>query len=82
MRKIQPVKKSLSSSMVFTFCSNKMKKLKRGHYHIVLETIAEAPYEKGDMRVIDQYARMVEEQMREQPAYWLWSHRRWKHARD
>jgi KDO2-lipid IV(A) lauroyltransferase len=60
----------------------KIKKLKRGHYNIVMETIAEAPYEKGDMRVIDQYARMVEEQMREQPAYWLWSHRRWKHAKE
>ncbi len=58
-----------------------IKKVKRGHYHVVLEVIAQAPYQKGDKSLIDKYAQMVESQMREQPAYWLWSHRRWKHAK-
>jgi len=59
----------------------KIKKTGRGRYHITMEVIAEPPYEKGDKTIIDKYAKMVERQIREQPAYYLWSHRRWKHSK-
>lgn len=35
-----------------------------------------APY-----RVTDEYYRLLEASIRRDPPYWLWSHKRWKHAR-
>jgi KDO2-lipid IV(A) lauroyltransferase len=58
-----------------------MKKLKRGYYEINFEKIAEPPYMKGDHTILDRYVEKIEQQIREKPAGWLWSHRRWKHKR-
>ena len=58
-----------------------MKKIKRGHYVINFDKIAEPPYFKNDHTVLDRYISKIEQQIREKPAGWLWSHRRWKHKR-
>lgn len=57
----------------------KMEKLKRGHYQITF-----LPYE-GDVASAPEFAitewqvRLLEQQIRQQPEYWLWSHKRWKY---
>jgi Kdo2-lipid IVA lauroyltransferase/acyltransferase len=57
-----------------------MRKIKRGHYEVEMKVLGEAPYEKGDKTLVDDFAKTLENQISKQPAYWLWSHRRWKHA--
>jgi Kdo2-lipid IVA lauroyltransferase/acyltransferase len=57
----------------------KMEKTKRGHYQITF-----IPYE-GDVATAPEFAitewqvRLLEQQIIEQPEYWLWSHKRWKY---
>ena len=50
----------------------------RGHYEVMLEAI-NAPGEVLDVATFTQrYAARVEALVREQPAEWAWTHRRWK----
>ncbi|WP_299583142.1 lysophospholipid acyltransferase family protein [uncultured Sunxiuqinia sp.] len=57
------------------------KKVGRGKYEIILtELIVEPRHEKPETILLT-YIDKMEEIIREQPAYWLWSHRRWKHQR-
>lgn len=58
-----------------------MKKIKQGHYEINFEKIAEPPYFKNDHTILERYIEKIEQQIRERPAGWLWSHRRWKHKK-
>lgn len=55
-----------------------IRKVKRGYYEATFVPLAEPPYVKDDEHVIDRYVQAAEEVIREYPAGWLWSHRRWK----
>lgn len=59
-----------------------MKRLRRGYYEIVFLPLAEPPYSSEGWEVVEKYAACVEKFIRENPADWLWSHRRWKHAKQ
>ncbi len=62
------------------WCS--VKKVKRGHYFIHFELIAENPREyteEGSLTCL--HASYLERDIKAQPESWLWSHRRWKHKR-
>lgn len=59
-----------------------MKRTRRGHYEVYLKDIAEPPYEKFSQDIVERYARELEAMIRAQPSAWLWSHRRWKFARE
>jgi KDO2-lipid IV(A) lauroyltransferase len=54
------------------------RKVKRGFYEVTLMPIAEPPYEKDSSAIIEKYAKAAELVIREYPAGWLWSHKRWK----
>lgn len=57
-----------------------MNKLKRGHYEVYFEKLS-AKAQKGsdNFSVIDTFSKRLEQNIRDNPPYWLWSHRRWKH---
>jgi Kdo2-lipid IVA lauroyltransferase/acyltransferase len=55
-----------------------VRKIKRGHYEGTFEKIAEPPFMKDDVTVVDNYVRALEDSIRKDPANWLWSHNRWK----
>jgi KDO2-lipid IV(A) lauroyltransferase len=57
------------------------KRIKRGHYEVRLEVIAEPPYEKNEQVIVERYARELEAMILSDPSAWLWSHRRWKFAK-
>lgn len=40
------------------------------------------PKEYPDYELTDMYARMLEEMIQREPAYWLWSHNRWKRTKE
>lgn len=58
-----------------------IRRLKRGYYELEIVQIAEPPYKKGEINVVNQYALMLEKSIREQPENWLWSHDRWKRSK-
>lgn len=54
-------------------------KLKRGHYRFEFEKLAEPPYDSLESHSItDEFCRRLEENIRNQPDLYLWSHKRWK----
>lgn len=57
-------------------------KVKRGHYEVKYELICEDPKEMEHGEIIAEGTRRLEKTIRNQSAYWLWSHKRWKHSRE
>ena len=51
---------------------------KIGHYKIVNHLITEHPTETEYGEITEAYVRHLEDTIRNNPPYWLWSHRRWK----
>lgn len=61
------------------FCN--MEKKQNHHYIITFEVLAENPIETAELEITKKYFNRLEEQIRHSPANYLWSHRRWKHAK-
>ncbi|MBT29891.1 MAG: hypothetical protein CMO01_09550 [Thalassobius sp.] len=55
---------------------------KRGYYEVEFKTLGEPPYEKDTTEILDRYITETENQIKENPSYWLWSHKRWKRKRE
>jgi KDO2-lipid IV(A) lauroyltransferase len=54
-------------------------KLKRGHYRFEYVKMAEPPYDDSEPHsVTDEFCRRLENNIRNQPDLYLWSHKRWK----
>ena len=60
----------------------KVIKEKLGRYRIDVEVICESPSELPDGAIMQRYTELLEETIKSNPPYWLWSHRRWKHNFD
>lgn len=56
-------------------------KVKRGHYEVQYKKITDHPKDYTDLELTQLFMSCLEEQIRKQPAYWLWSHKRWKHSK-
>jgi KDO2-lipid IV(A) lauroyltransferase len=57
-----------------------VKKLKRGYYETTFKTITLTPKEYDNYQITDLFLKLVEAQIHEAPEYYLWTHKRWKHA--
>ena len=68
--------RKLDAAVVFL----EMRKVKRGRYEVEARLICESPEGLGPYEITDRHVRILEDLIREEPAYWLWSHRRWKHS--
>ena len=71
------VAKSLDIPVVFV----DMIKVKRGYYTVDLILITDKPKETPDYYITDKYVELMEKSILRDPAYWLWTHKRWKHKR-
>jgi len=56
-----------------------VKVLKRGYYEVDCVPICLNPAETTDYEITELHTRYLEKIITEEPAYWLWSHKRWKH---
>lgn len=61
------------------FCN--MQKPRRGCYRVRVELITDRPRETPEDWITAQHVAALERCIRREPAYWLWSHRRWKKKR-
>jgi len=69
----------LSKKFDLAYVNYKTTRIKRGYYQIEFELISETPKEVKDYGLTDQYLKITEAHIRDQPEYYLWSHRRFKH---
>jgi Kdo2-lipid IVA lauroyltransferase/acyltransferase len=58
-----------------------LEKRERGCYGIVFEVVTDNPRQTAQGEITENMMRLLEKDIREEPQYWLWSHRRWKHKR-
>ncbi|MDB5007077.1 MAG: lauroyl acyltransferase [Mucilaginibacter sp.] len=52
--------------------------IKRGYYSATLVPLFENPKQTEPYEITNSHVKYLESMIREKPAYWLWSHRRWK----
>lgn len=57
-----------------------MKRVKRGYYEVTFEFLKNLPVAKEGHEVTELFIKRLEAAIKEQPANWLWSHKRWKHS--
>lgn len=57
----------------------KVEKVKRGHYIATFKTLAKNPEEFSNYKITELFVNEMEAQIRENPAYYFWTHKRWKH---
>lgn len=58
-----------------------VKKVKRGYYEIEIQELCENPMQMPEGGITLSYTLKLEELIRRQPEYWLWTHKRWKKKR-
>ena len=63
--------------MPIVYCA--VKKVGRGYYEVSFKTLAMNAKEYDDFEITDNFTKLVENQIREAPEYYLWTHKRWKH---
>ena len=71
------IAKKLNVPVVYVCIQRK----KRGVYEVNAETLIENPKESKEGEISELHTRRLEKDIINNPAYWLWSHRRWKHNR-
>ena len=71
------IARKLNQPVVFV----NMRKVKRGYYHAEFYDLCSDPQSLEPGELTRMHIQMLERFIREEPAYWLWSHRRWKHKR-
>lgn len=59
-----------------------VRRIKRGFYRVVLEKITDTPKESTKGAITYSFMKHLERDIQAAPAYWLWSHKRWKHERQ
>ncbi len=55
-----------------------MRKIKRGRYIIDLIPLSDDPVSTEENEITEKFIRTMEDFIRKNPEYWLWTHRRWK----
>jgi KDO2-lipid IV(A) lauroyltransferase len=58
------------------------KKIKRGYYEASFQVLSENASAVPDFQITDKFLTLVEQQIYEQPEYYLWTHKRWKHKKE
>lgn len=59
-----------------------MTKKKRGYCEVNFQLVTEFPKETEEGYITEQFVRRMERTIYNEPAYWLWSHKRWKYKRE
>ena len=54
-------------------------KIKRGYYESKFELITDNPKQVEKHEITDKYIKITEQNIRKQPEFYLWSHKRFKH---
>lgn len=70
---------SLSKKFNLVVINSATKRIKRGYYETEFTLISENPKEVENYGITDKYIALTEQLIKEQPEFYLWSHKRFKH---
>lgn len=74
----EAIAKKLDQPVVF-LC---VRKIKRGYYESEFKSVSKNPAQTKEFEITETHTRMLEQVIVDNPEYWLWSHKRWKHKRE
>ena len=57
-------------------------KIKRGYYECLFKPLVEIPDQTKEYEITNIHTQGLEDIIRKNPEYWLWSHKRWKFSPD
>ncbi|MEO5910394.1 MAG: lysophospholipid acyltransferase family protein [Pelobium sp.] len=66
-----------STNYPVVFCD--MQRVRRGYYSCDFKLVSENSKETTTLEITKKHVKLLENRIKEEPAYWLWSHRRWKY---
>ena len=69
----------MARKMNYALIYLKIEKVKRGHYKGTVVPISEDANAEEPGAITRKFIKALEEQIRKEPQYYLWSHKRWKH---
>ena len=59
-----------------------LNRIRRGYYEAEFKLITREPKMRKEFELTDQYFKLLENTIRRNPQYWLWTHNRWKRTRE
>ncbi|MCC8199536.1 MAG: lysophospholipid acyltransferase family protein [Tannerellaceae bacterium] len=59
-----------------------VQKVKRGYYMVEIKLITRTPQHTPEFWLTEEYTRRLEHMILRNPAYWLWTHKRWKYKQQ
>lgn len=59
-----------------------VRRVRRGYYECEFKLIALSPQEIPNYKLTERYMHELENTIRREPAYWLWSHDRWSRTKE
>jgi len=59
-----------------------VRKIRRGYYETEFFPLFDEPGKFSENEIMLRIVEVLENTIRRQPEYWLWSHRRWKHTKE
>lgn len=72
----------IAKMMNFPVFYCELTKTRRGYCEAEFKLMTEAPKETVEGEITDMFAHELEQTIRREPAYWLWSHKRWKFTKE
>lgn len=72
----------ISRKLDYAVVYGHVRKLRRGYYSAEFSLLTENPRETKEFEITELHTRALEKTIREQPEFWLWSHKRWKFTRE
>ncbi|MBW2961412.1 lysophospholipid acyltransferase family protein [Mesonia aestuariivivens] len=73
---------AMAKKLGFGILYLQIRKVKRGYYSAKLIPLTTTAKESKDAELTQKFFHLLEEQIREQPEYYLWTHKRWKHKKE
>lgn len=71
----------IARMMNFPVIYCELKKSRRGYCTVQFDLLVEDVQQTKDNEITEMFARRLEQTIINEPAYWLWSHKRWKFSR-
>lgn len=57
-------------------------RVKRGHFEVRYHDLTKNPTQESEGVIIQKFVELLEKTIQRDPAYWLWSHKRWKKTKS
>ncbi|WP_442795281.1 lysophospholipid acyltransferase family protein [Pelobium manganitolerans] len=70
-------KMARSTNYPVVFCD--IERRGRGYYNCDFKLVCDKPKETADLEITKAHTKLLENRIIQEPAYWLWSHKRWKY---